>query len=94
MNIAINGNTYTEEELMAALQEHFKVGDLHGNITHIFRECYKRQYETKGIPYNWKMIDQDYRNYLATGEMPECTWHYYGEVVDPNRPNADKEAAE
>ena len=94
MSIAINGKMYTEEQLLAALQKHFGVGDLHGNITHIFRECYKWRRDKKGIPYDWKMVDRDYEEFVATGELPECTWHYYAQVVDPNRPKAAKESAE
>lgn len=97
MTISINGKTYTEQELLAALQKHFGVGDLQGNITHIFRECYRWQHEKKGIPYTWKTIERDYKCFAdpdTEGELPECTWHYYAEVVDPARPTDSKEAAE
>lgn len=82
MTIVINGKNYTEEQLLITIQTHLgAVGNLPGDITHVFRTCYQWLQKEKGVPYNWKMIDRDYENYVDRGEMPQCTYDYCAEVV-------------
>ncbi len=96
MHIAINGKSYTEEELFAALQKHMGVGDLLGNKIHVFRTCLEWYAKKHGVKYGMKRAEQDCLLFLdaAGGELPEYMWHYYAEVADPNRPQAAKQAAE
>lgn len=84
MSMTINGRTLEADAVLRAVQKHLGCeGDLMGNITHVIRTAYKWQEKEKSIPFNWKKVEKDYNDYEhVTGELPDCVYLYFAEVVD------------
>lgn len=90
--LAINGKMYTEDEVLDALQKHFKTGDLYGNRIQMFKKCL--DWQARGVAVGLKRHEHDYENFLKTDDLPDYVLNYYAEVVDSNRPKASTEAVE
>lgn len=95
MTHVINGKCYEDAEIFKAVQRDLKCeGDLMGNYTHVFRTCLQWQEKTKGIPYrHFKQPERDYHDYTLSGVLPEHTFRYFLEVVEPALRGQKKESA-
>lgn len=84
MSMTVNGRTLTAEAVLREIQKHLGCeGDLEGNITHVIRTAYRWQEKAKGIRFHWKAVGRAYFDYKhASGELPDCVYHYFAEVVD------------
>jgi hypothetical protein len=87
MSMSMHGRTFTAEEVLRGIQKHLGCeGDLEGDITHAIRTAYRWRRSEKGIEFHWKDIDRAYNEYrYRTGELPDCAYRYFAEVVDPQK---------
>jgi hypothetical protein len=85
MGMVVGGRTLATEAVLKGIQRHLKCeGDLEGDITHVIRTAYRWQEKEKGIAFHWKAVGEGYSDYrYRTGELPECVYRYFAEVVDP-----------
>ena len=69
--------------------------ELLGHYTHVFRICRRWWQQKTRESYHFRAPEDDYYNFkFATGEVPECVYRYYLEVVEPaqNALSADQPA--
>lgn len=86
MGMTINGRLLETHEVFAAVQRRILGHEcqLLGHYTHVFRTCRRWWQQKAGESYHFKAPEDDYYNFkFATGEVPECVYHYYLEVVEP-----------
>ncbi len=95
--MTVNGRNLVPEEVLRAVQKHLDCeGERQGDITHVIRTAYRWQEKEKGVPLYWKNVEKAYSDYEhVSGDLPECVYLYFAEVVDVAQKNTcqPKEAA-